>query len=66
MKTAKCYLKRGCWKHYRTEDGHTFAVRDDKYYFYDGNVFTNDETNSGFIPKEKHDILFSKIKFENN
>ena len=64
MRTAKCYLKRGWWKHYRTEDGHTFAVRDGKYYWYDGNVFTNDYSKACFIPKEKHEVLFSQIKFE--
>ena len=64
MKIAKCYLKRGWWKHYRTEDGHAFSVRDDKDYWYDGNVFTNDKTNECYIPKEKHEVLFLQIKFE--
>ena len=64
MKIAKCYLKRGWWKHYRTEDGYTFSVRDDKDYWYDGNAFTNDKTNECYIPKEKHEALFSKIKFD--
>ena len=64
MKVAKCYLKRGEWKHYRTEDGHTFAVRDGKKYWYDGNTYTGDKSKECFIPEEKHEILFSQIKFE--
>ena len=64
MKVAKLYLKRGWWEHYRTEDGHTFAVRDNKYYFYDGNTITNEYKNRCYIEPEQHAELFSKIKFE--
>ena len=65
MKKAKCYLKRGMWKHYRTSDGHTFAVRDNKEYWYDGNAFTGDKSKECYIPKDKHEELFSQIEFEN-
>ena len=62
MKIAKCYLKRGWWKHYRTEDGHTFSVRDEKHYFYHGNVF-KDEKTTVFIEPENHKRLFEQIEF---
>lgn len=64
MKIAKLYYKRGWWDYYRTEDGHTFAVRDNKDYWYCGNSYTKDESQACYIPHEKHEELFKKIKFE--
>ena len=63
MKTAKCYYKRGWWNYYRTEDGHTFSVRDNKEFFYHGNVFQNEKLTVHIKP-EQHAELFAKIKFE--
>lgn len=62
MKEAKHYSKRGWWDYYRTEDGHTFSVRDNRHYFYHGNVF-NDEGTTIFIEPKDHKQLFEKIKF---
>lgn len=62
MKEAKLYYKRGWWNYYRTEDGHTFSVRDNQHYFYHGNVFKNEETLI-FIKPENHEELFKKISF---
>ena len=63
MKIAKCYTVNGWWRYYRTEDGHTFAVRDGKDYFYHGNVFKGEKVCE-FIKPEQHQELFAKIKFE--
>ena len=63
IKIAKFYDRRGWWMYYRTEDGHTFSVRDDKEYFYHGNVFKN-ENVTVYIKPEQHAELFAKIKFE--
>jgi hypothetical protein len=62
MKKAKLYDKRGWWSYYRTEDGHTFSVRDEKHYFYHGNVF-KDEKTTVFIEPENHKRLFGRIEF---
>lgn len=62
MKKAKLYDKRGWWSYYRTEDGHTFSVRDEKHYFYYGNVF-KDEKITIFIKPKNHKILFEQIEF---
>lgn len=64
MKVAKCYWFSGWWRCYRTDDGHTFTVRDGKDYFYDGNAFTGDKSRECYIPPEKHEELFAIIKFE--
>jgi hypothetical protein len=37
MIEAKCYGVFGFWRYYRTPDGRTFSVRDNKV-FYHGNV----------------------------
>lgn len=64
MKTAKLYNQIGWWKFYRTDEGHGFTVRDNKDYWYNGNVNTGDRTGECYIPKEKHAELFARIKFE--
>jgi hypothetical protein len=64
MKTAKCCHKYGDWIYYRTEDGHTFSVRDNKHYFYHGNVFKNEKTESVYIEPKDYAELFENIKFE--
>jgi hypothetical protein len=63
MKTAKCYLKQGWWMYYRTEDGHTFSVRDGKDYWYSGNVYKGEKL-CVYVKPEQHAELFSRIKFE--
>ncbi len=63
MKEAKLYNQLGWWRFYKTEDGHSFAIRDGKDYHYNGNVITNDRSGECYIPKEKHEELFKQIKF---
>ena len=62
-KQAKRYNSLSWWEFYKTEDGHSFTVRDNKEYWYNGNVLTNDETNQCFIKKKYHKELFDKIEF---
>ena len=62
-KQAKCHNQLGWWKFYRTEEGHSFTVRDNKDYWYNGNVAANDRTGERFIEKQHHAILFEKIEF---
>ena len=63
-KTAKCY---GVWgePYYRTEDGHTFSIRETasgKIVFYYGNVITGQGTLKMLDDEEKK-LLFEKVEF---
>lgn len=62
MIEAKLYKKIGWWDYYRTEEGHTFSVRDNQHYFYHGNVFKNEDITIFVEPKD-HEELFKKISF---
>lgn len=60
MIEAKCYYVTGWWRYYRTEDGKTFSVRDNKDYFYHGNVYKNQDILVYIKNAEK---LKRKVKF---
>lgn len=65
-KIAKCY---GVWTepYYRTEDGHTFSIRDTVYgkiVFYYGNVKTGQKTLKMLTEEEKK-TLFDRVEFVN-
>lgn len=62
-KQARLYNGIGWWDFYRTEDGHSFTIRDGKDYWYNGNVLTGDKSGECFIEKQHHEELFSKIEF---
>lgn len=62
-KQAKLYNQIGWWKFYKTEDGHSFTVKDNKYYWYNGNVITNDKSAECFINEKYHKELFNRIEF---
>lgn len=62
-KQAKLYNQIGWWKFYKTEDGHSFTVKDNKDYWYNGNVITGNKTGECFIEKKYHDELFNRIEF---
>lgn len=62
-KKATLYNQLGDWKFYKTEDGHSFTVKDNKDYWYNGNIITNDRTGECFIEKKYHEKLFEQIEF---
>jgi hypothetical protein len=64
-KQAICYNSLGWWRFYKTEDGHSFTVRDNKDYWYNGNVITGEKANECYIEKKHLDELFEKIVFVN-
>lgn len=63
MIKARCYYVTGLWRYYRTIDGETFSIRDNKDYFYHGNVFENQDIIIYIKNVEK---LKQKVSFIDN
>jgi hypothetical protein len=62
-KRAKLYNELGWWKYYKTDDGHSFAIREGRHYYYNGNVHTNDKSGECYIAPDKLPDLLDKIEF---
>ena len=63
MIEAKCYGVWGRSRYYRTKDGETFSIADNKHYFYHGNVITGKNAGLKLLNGEEIEELKSKIEF---